>query len=221
MGAPLAKAFLPLGGQPMLVHSLRTISQADGVTSIVLVVAADEIQRATQVVATSTPWQVPIELTPGGTERQDSVAAGLAAIPRASDLVLVHDAARPFVSTTCVNACVAAAQATGAAIVAVPANDTVKVVGEEGTIARTLDRRTIWLAQTPQVFRTPLLREAYNRARRDGYAATDDAALVERLGVPVRIIEGDARNRKITTAEDLSWAEWVLRTQRASTPTPR
>ena len=125
-------------------------------------------------------------------------------------LLLVHDAARPFVSLECVEACVAAAATHGAAIAAVAAHDTVKLADPDSVIIETLDRRRIWLAQTPQVFRTDLLREAYQRARSDGFVATDDAALVERLGHAVRIVPGESTNRKITTPDDLRWAEWYL-----------
>src|SRR5205823_5024356 len=109
-------------------------------------------------------------------ERQDSVAAGLALVDATTDLVAIHDAARPFVSRSCITACIAAAASADAAILAVPARDTVKLVGGDETITRTIDRQTIWLAQTPQVFRRALLCQAYEQARRDGYVATDDAA---------------------------------------------
>jgi len=156
-----------------------------------------------------------MEVVQGGAERQDSVAAGLARVDAAADLVIVHDAARPFVSLACLTACVEAAAAGGAAIVAVPAHDTVKRVDASGVIVDTPDRRTIWLAQTPQVFRFALLRRAYEQAQHDGFVGTDDASLVERLGAPVRVVPGEPRNRKITTPDDLLWAESHLRAQAA------
>jgi 2-C-methyl-D-erythritol 4-phosphate cytidylyltransferase len=134
----------------------------------------------------------------------------LAVLDADAALVLVHDAARPFVSLECIEACVAAAASHGAAIAAVAAHDTVKLADPDSVIIETLDRRRIWLAQTPQVFRTALLREAYQRARSDGFVATDDAALVEHLGHAVRIVPGEPTNRKITTPDDLRWAEWYL-----------
>ena len=211
-GRPTAKAFLDLAGTPMVIYSLRTLGAVDGLTSMVLVVAADYYDEATALRARYGPWPVPISVARGGTERQDSVAAGLALLDAGTDLVIVHDAARPFVSPACISSCVRAAHEAGAAIVALPARDTVKVVADDGTIVRTLDRQTIWLAQTPQVFQVAVLQEAYARARRDGYLATDDAALVERLGRTVRVVSGEPANRKITTPDDLRWAESYVRT---------
>lgn len=212
MGVPTAKAFLNLGGMPLVVYSLRTLGRVSTVTSMVLVVSADQETHASDIVHDHGPWSFPIQLVRGGAERQDSVAAGLEAVEADAALVLVHDAARPFVSLNCVQACADVAATHGAAIAAVAAYDTVKLADSDLVIVDTLDRRRIWLAQTPQVFRSTLLREAYAQARRDGFAGTDDAALVERLGHPVRIVPGELTNRKITTADDLRWAEWYLQT---------
>jgi 2-C-methyl-D-erythritol 4-phosphate cytidylyltransferase len=166
-----------------------------------------------------------VKLTAGGAERQDSVAAGVQEADPAADVVLVHDAARPFVRRPSIEACLDVAVRTGAAAVALPARDTVKVVGSGEEISATLDRRTIWLAQTPQAFHTPLLRRALAQAQHDGYVGTDDAELVERLGVPVHVVHGEATNLKITTPEDLHWAEWYYRESlariRGSTAPPR
>jgi 2-C-methyl-D-erythritol 4-phosphate cytidylyltransferase len=217
MGTAAAKAFLSLGGVPLLVHSLRTLTALDGLEALVLVVAAAQRQGASRIIEEHGPWRVPIRLTEGGTERQDSVAAGLRLVEPATDLVLIHDAARPFVLLAHVEACVKTAAAHGAAILAVPARDTVKLVGGDSTITETIDRRRVWLAQTPQVFNAHLLQRAYAQARRDGYIATDDAALVERLGHPVRVVPGDVHNLKITTPDDLRWAEWYLQNRTGST----
>ena len=210
MRTPTGKAFLQLAGQPLASYALRTLYHLPSLISVALVVAADQEGAAAELLGQTGPPPVPIRITRGGEERQDSVAAGLAVVDPAADIVLVHDAARPFVSLACMQACVAAAAACGAAIAALPATDTVKLVDAE-TIVRTIDRQTIWLAQTPQVFRTEVLRQAVAQAQRDGFAATDDAAVVEHLGVPVRVVRGEATNRKITTPEDLQWAEWYLR----------
>jgi 2-C-methyl-D-erythritol 4-phosphate cytidylyltransferase len=212
IGVAIPKAFLALGGIPMAVHSLRTLSHLPNLTSITLVVGADQEARGHDVLYGYGSWPVPVRLARGGAERQDSVAAGLQAIEADANLVLIHDAARPFVSLPCAQTCVDTAAAHGAAIVAVLAHDTVKRVDPDKIIVETLDRGAIWLAQTPQVFRTALLRDAFERAHRDGFSATDDAALVEHLGHPVRIVPGDPTNRKITTADDLRWAEWYIQT---------
>jgi 2-C-methyl-D-erythritol 4-phosphate cytidylyltransferase len=214
MGTPTAKALLPIGGVPMVVYSLRTLAAVPELKSIVLVIAAEHQQAAADAVKGSAPWPAPVRFVEGGAERQDSVAAGLRALDPGVDLVIVHDAARPFVSRACVNAGVEAAARVGAAIVALPVHDTVKRVGADGSIVQTLDRRNIWLAQTPQVFRADVLRRAYAQAARDGYAATDDAALVERIGEPVQVVPGEPTNRKITTPDDLRWAEWYVEHRR-------
>lgn len=197
----------------MVIYALRTLSQLPDLTSLVVVVSADQEARAAAIVSQYGPWPVPLKLAHGGAERQDSVASGLDAIDPAAGLVLVHDAARPFVSLRCVQTCIDAAATSGAAIAAIAAHDTVKVVDTDSVIVETPDRSRIWLAQTPQVFRGALLREAYQHARRDGFVGTDDASLVERLGHPVRIVAGESTNRKITTPEDVQWAEWYLRTR--------
>ena len=217
MRVAAAKAFLDLAGTPMAVHALRTLTRVADVKSIVFVVGADQEAQAREIIHRFGPWPLPLQFVSGGAERQDSVAAGLAVVPANAALVLVHDAARPFVSAACVGACIAAAATHGAAIAAVAAHDTVKLAGPDSVVVETLDRSRIWLAQTPQVFRTEVLREAYAKARRDGYVATDDAALVERLGHPVRIVPGEPTNRKITTPDDLQWAEWYLRVRRSPT----
>lgn len=218
MGSTTAKAFLEIAGVPMAIYSLRTLARVPDLTSIILVVAPDQQSRANEMVNRYRPWAIPIHLVSGGAERQDSVAAGLSLVEETVDLVLVHDAARPFVPLSCITACIGAAAADGAAIVAMPARDTVKVV-ESGRIVRTLERGAIWLAQTPQGFRTPLLRDAYEQARQAGHTATDDATLVEWFGAPVHVVEGHPVNRKITTPDDLQWAEWHVRAEHA-TATP-
>ena len=214
MGAAGGKAFTVIGGQPMVLYALRTLAQLPDLVSIVLAVSADHHEQAAVLLAHSGPWAAPVVLARGGAERQDSVAAGLALVDTTADLIIVHDAARPFVSLSCFEACVASAAYHGAAIVALPAHDTIKVVNAAGEITATLDRRTIWLAQTPQAFHANLLRRAYARAQADSCAATDDAMLVERLGATVHVVPGSSQNRKITTPEDREWAESYVASQR-------
>jgi 2-C-methyl-D-erythritol 4-phosphate cytidylyltransferase len=146
---------------------------------------------------------------PGGAERQDSVAEGLRALPASVQWVAVHDAARCLVSPRDVARVIDAARAGGAALLAVPASDTIKRV-RDGRVVETPPRAECWAAQTPQVFRAELLREAIAKARADGIVGTDDAQLVERLGVPVRVVEGSRSNLKITRPEDLLLAERLL-----------
>jgi 2-C-methyl-D-erythritol 4-phosphate cytidylyltransferase len=157
------------------------------------------------------PWHCPISLVGGGSQRQDSVRAGLALVGD-SNLVAVHDAARPFVTPSLVERALELAAKHGAAIVAVPARDTVKQVHPDGWIEATPPRQSLWLAQTPQIFRTDILRQAHERALLNELVASDDAALVESIGVRVYVVAGNDENRKITTPEDLRWAEWFLST---------
>lgn len=209
MGGPRPKAFLPLGGKPLFTYALRTMAGLPSLQSVILVAAPDWCQAAQFMVAEEKDLRVPILITGGGAQRQDSVAAGLACV-RDADLVIVHDAARPFASKALYAACIEAAAEAGAAIAALPAQDTVKVAAPGEIIRETIDRSTVWLAQTPQVFRVDLLRRAYEKAARDSFVGTDEANLVERLGVPVRLVPGAVDNRKLTTRDDMVWAEWYV-----------
>ncbi len=209
LGAGRPKAFVELGGLPLLARSLAALAASDAIDALVPVVPAG---FGLQVSNAAWLREIPKVGAPvdGGAERQDSMRAGLAALPPEVALVAVHDAARPFVRPEDVARVVAAAREHGAALLAVPARDTIKRV-RAGRVVETPPRAECWAAQTPQVFRTEILREALAKACADGVVGTDDAQLVERLGVPVRIVEGDAGNQKITTAEDLAWAEARLR----------
>jgi len=164
----------------------------------------------------------------GGPERQDSIANALAEVDRwpgwrvspAQRLVVIHDAARPLVEVEIIRRALAVAQESGAACVAVPVKDTIKVVGPEGTIRQTPERQTLWAAQTPQVFSWPVLQKAYAQAKLADDKMTDDAALVERTGHPVRIVPGSYRNLKITTPEDLPAATALLQAGETGKKTP-
>jgi 2-C-methyl-D-erythritol 4-phosphate cytidylyltransferase len=207
MGAGRPKAFVSLGGQTLLERSARALLAAPSVGGLVAVVPADTLDEARTVVhALGTRCQV----VAGGARRQDSVRAGLAALPEGFDgVVLVHDAARPFVSAEIVEAVGRAAREHGAAIPVVALADTVKEVSD-GRVTATVDRERLAAAQTPQAFRSELLARAYAQAFADGVSLTDESMAVERLGLPVACVPGSARNRKLTTADDLEWAERVL-----------
>jgi 2-C-methyl-D-erythritol 4-phosphate cytidylyltransferase len=150
-------------------------------------------------------------LVPGGADRQASVCAGLAAAPVETDVVLVHDGARPLVTPEIVNAAIRVAATEGAAVVAVPVTDTIKVADVDDRVAETPPRGRLWAAQTPQAFRAGWLRAAHARALADGFRGTDDSSLVERMGRPVRLVPGSPENLKITTTADLVRAEQILR----------
>ena len=151
-----------------------------------------------------------IHLVAGGIERQDSVYRGIQAVSgQRCEVVVIHDAVRPFVSSRMIEACVAEARVSGACIVGMPAMETAKLVNS-GRIERTLDRNAIWMAQTPQAFDLNLIRTAHEKARSERFMGTDDAMLVERLGHKIRIIAGSRLNMKITTPEDLALAEGIF-----------
>jgi 2-C-methyl-D-erythritol 4-phosphate cytidylyltransferase len=195
-----------VGGQPLLLRALRPFARHPRVGPIVLVLPAEQA-------AAPPPWLVPLLsdrllVTAGGEERQQSVAAGLARLPRGPQLVLVHDAARPFVEPEVIDRVLAVATLGAAAVPAVPLADTVKETDSAGLVVRTVPRDRLVAVQTPQAFPRAMLETAHQRARGDAAAgATDDAALCERLGHPVRVVPGSPRNIKVTTADDFALAE--------------
>lgn len=209
MGATDSKQYLPLGGEPILVHTLRVFAGMDEIDELVLVTGVNDMDRCKDLIERYRIRKT-VRVVPGGAERQDSVAEGLKALATGTEWVLVHDAVRPLVESDRIRACMNAAKERGAAVLAVPAKDTVKVVGENGRIASTPDRRSLWMVQTPQAFRVSALRSAHERGKREGWTATDDAMLLELAGESVYIVEGDYRNIKITTPDDLEWAEFIL-----------
>ena len=212
MGAGVPKAFLTLGGEPLLVHSARVFDAAPSVSAIAVVVPAERMDEARALLRSMAR---PVTIVPGGRRRQDSVRAGLIAAPPTFDgIVLVHDAARPLLEIALVEAVAAAALRAGAAVPVLPVTDTIKRI-EDGIVRATVDRADLGAAQTPQGFAIGLLREAYDAAERDAVVLTDEAMAVERMGRPVRAVPGSATNRKITTPDDLAWAEDVLRRRKA------
>jgi len=207
MRAGRPKAFLALAGEPLLLRAARAFEAAPSVGSIVAVVPAEQVEEARRVLA---PLRKVLAVTPGGERRQDSVLAGLKQVPEGfAGVVLVHDAARPFVEPELVEAVAAAAAASGAALPTLPVVDTLKRVSE-GRVVGTVDRSELQAAQTPQGFRMEVLVRAYEQAFRERLTVTDEAMAVERLGEAVVAVAGSPRNRKITTPEDMAWAESVL-----------
>jgi 2-C-methyl-D-erythritol 4-phosphate cytidylyltransferase len=209
-GGPLPKQYQPLLGVPVLARTLRALWGSGAIHSLVLVVPPGGETRCRAAVLD--PYGLRADrVVPGGADRQASVYAGLLAAPAAAEIVLVHDAARPFIEPEAVRAAIRATASVGAALVAIPVTDTIKLASPEGEQLQTLPRERLWAAQTPQVFRAALLREAHERALAEGFRSTDDCALVERMGHPVRVVAGSADNLKITTPEDLARAEQILR----------
>ena len=209
LGGDRAKQFLELDRDPVIIHTLRRFEACPLVDAVVVVLPADATGSFLEMASRAGLRKVE-RVVCGGAERRESVARGLAAVrPERGGIVVIHDGVRPFVTPEQIAAVIERAEAVGAAMLGLPATDTVKEV--DGTaIVRTLDRSRIVLAQTPQAFRCDLIREAHDRARREGWDATDDAALVERAGHRVEYVEGSPLNIKITLASDLPLARFIL-----------
>jgi len=203
MGTSVPKQLLDLGGRPLLQHSVRLFDRHPAVSELVVVLPSDRLTDAARLVG---PTMRSCRVVGGGARRQDSVVAGAGALSDRVDVVLIHDAARPFADGQVIERVLAGVAARGAAVPAVSARDTVKQRdAASGCVSRTLSREDIWLAQTPQGFRRDVLAAAFAEGERGG-EATDEAMLAERAGLPVAIVEGDARNVKITTPDDLAAA---------------
>jgi 2-C-methyl-D-erythritol 4-phosphate cytidylyltransferase/2-C-methyl-D-erythritol 2,4-cyclodiphosphate synthase len=208
MGGDLPKQFLPLAGRPLLDRSLSAFTDSPRIDGIVLALPpslSNEVKESYRQVAKV------IAVVDGGAERQDSVRNALAAVPEEAEIILVHDAVRPFVSQDLLDRCVELAQEHGAVVPVVPVRDTVKGWNRAEKTLSTRDRSELMLAQTPQGFRAGILRDAYGKAREEGRKGTDDASLVEGAGYPVIPLPGEEANVKITIPEDLRIAEGLLR----------
>ena len=200
IGSRTPKQYLRLGAATILATTLRHFTRHPAVTAVVVAAPAAHVARTRALVGRR--GRPVVQVVEGGATRQESVWCALQAAPPEVEVVLVHDAVRPFITATLVDAVVAAAAAHGAAICALPIAETVKRV-REGVVETTLDRVGLWAVQTPQGFRAAVLREAHEKARWDGFVGTDEAMLVERLGHRVHVVSGLAANVKITTPEDL------------------
>jgi len=214
-GAP-SKQFAELGGTPILLHTLRKFAEAPEVTEICVALRKEEIPgfRSRLGQEGKALQQKRIQLVEGGEHRQQSVAHALDAISAApDDVVLVHDAVRPFVDREIISNVIRAAQKYGAAIAGLPAVDTVKQVertAEGAVVTATVPRERVVMAQTPQGFRYGVIKQAFDEATRDEFLGTDEASLVERAGHEVAVVMGSSRNIKITTPADLELAEFYL-----------
>lgn len=214
MKTAVPKQFIELAGKPLLVHTVTRFVECPEVDEIVLVLPRIGFQEYDGLML---PWMVKnktISTVPGGGERQDSTTNGLDSLsPGFDGLVLVHDGARPLVRAKLIARVIEAANEFGGAVAGLPVYETLKEVNDEECVVATVDRRRYYRAQTPQCFRFEILRQAVDRARKDHYLGTDEAALVERIGGPVRMVLGSEENIKVTTSRDLALAEYYLRGQ--------
>lgn len=220
MGADTPKQFLELGGVPLIVFTLRGLAACSAITEFFISTRADGVPALQAMVAKASLGR-PVRVVPGGDTRQESVANALAQVDPATEIVLVHDAVRPFVTLTQIDRVIAEARTRGAAILGIPAIDTVKEVKraslpeDVALISATIPRERIVLAQTPQVFQYALLRDAFKKAEQDGVTASDEAAVVERFGHDVFVVLGSERNLKITRPADMDLAAFYLQQELA------
>lgn len=209
MGGNTCKQYLQISGRPIIVETLSVFQNAGIITDIILVAPAAEVAATKEMVEAAGITKV-VAVTEGGAERQNSIKNGLNLLKSDTEIVIVHDGVRPFITESMIESSVAAAKDAGAAIVAVPIKDTVKKA-ENASIAETIPRDDLWLAQTPQAFRCEIIKEAYLEAETNSFIGTDDASLVEAIGRKVKIVPGSYENIKITTPEDLIFAEAILK----------
>jgi 2-C-methyl-D-erythritol 4-phosphate cytidylyltransferase len=210
MGKGIPKQYLPLAGIPILVHTLQAFQRSPVVDEIFLAVPEGDIPEVRQAIVEKYRLSKVVLVLPGGKERQDSVRNALRHVSGEHGIIVIHDAVRPFVSGDLIGRAVAAAREFGAITVGVPVKDTVKEVIAEGWVKKTVTREGLWLTQTPQAFRRPIIIAAYEKAAAEGFYGTDDASLVERM-VPVRMIPGESDNIKVTTPEDLLLGDLIVR----------
>jgi 2-C-methyl-D-erythritol 4-phosphate cytidylyltransferase len=210
LGSALPKALVDLAGEPLLVRTLRRFESVGLLANAVVVAPAAERARFEAALDKAFPG-VPIRLVPGGAERQESVGLGLEALSPGTDVVVIHDAARPFISADSVRASIEAAAEHGAATVAIPAVDTILRADGEGFLESTPDRARLWACQTPQTFRVEVIRAAHAHARKERLHVTDDATLVRLAGGHVKLVMGAPLNFKVTTPADLAVAELIIR----------
>ncbi len=210
MGGAVPKQFLSLGGEPLVVHSLRVLQASPVIDHIILAVPQADLDYCLNDLAVRFGFSKITKVVAGGKERQDSVRHALEHVSEETEIVVIHDAVRPFLTQQMLADAVASARRVGGAIVALPMRDTVKQVDAEHRIERTVDREPLWLAQTPQAFRRDRLLDAHRKAHVEGVHATDDAYLFEWAGHPVVVVEGSGENIKVTRPEDMVIGEAIL-----------
>lgn len=204
------KQYLNLKGRPILSHTLEVFFACPDIDEIVLVISVEDVEICDKIVLKSLNYSKPLKIAFGGDERQNSVYNGLNHVDQNTDIIIIHDGARPFITTKDILKVLEGARNYGAVSLGVPIKETVKIIDNEGFVKNTPDRANVWITQTPQAFTPELIRQAHNIARINKIRATDDAMLVEYLGHSVKMIEGDYSNIKITTYEDLVLAESII-----------
>ncbi len=218
IGGKVKKQFLPLRGKPIVIHTLQRFEHCSDVDEVVVAVPESDIVEIETLLSRYRIHKVSKAIV-GGKKRQDSVYNALQRIaPGDEDVILVHDAVRPFIDPKSISQVVKACKEFDAAVVAVQPKDTIRRSAGGGFFDQTLDRTALWLVQTPQAFKARILQRAHEQARAEKFYSTDEAALVERLGVKARIVEGSYDNIKITTHEDLELGELILQRWESQKP---
>jgi 2-C-methyl-D-erythritol 4-phosphate cytidylyltransferase len=212
MKSGVKKQYLELEGRPILAHTLLRLCQSEIIDSIVVVSHADEIQRTREEIVDKYDINKNVRVVEGGETRQESVTNGFNHVPRDFDIVLTHDGVRPFITPKIICDVVDAAIEHGAAIAAIRSTDTLKSV-KDGFIQKAIGRHNTYRVQTPQAFRFDILNEALDLADRENFQGTDESSLVERMGLPIKVVDGSALNLKITTPEQMQLGEMVFKIQ--------
>ncbi|HMB97755.1 MAG TPA: 2-C-methyl-D-erythritol 4-phosphate cytidylyltransferase [Balneolaceae bacterium] len=209
MKSRLPKPYMKIAGDPVLKHTLLCFQNLPDLKQVVISTAAEYTSEALKIAKRVFP-NLAVSCVTGGSKRQDSIQKALSSIESSVEYVIVHDAVRPFVEHLSIEKCLETAKISGAAILSIPARDTIKVADKKRIVQSTPDRRTVWQAQTPQIFKKEILDRAYAYAKSTGYIGTDDASLVEHLGENVTLVEGSYKNFKITYPADMKYAELLI-----------
>ena len=209
MGGPILKQYMNLVDRPVLAHTIASFDAAPSIDALILVTSSLDQEFIKEKILNNYPVKKPVFFVVGGSERQESVWNAINSI-EGGEIVAVHDGVRPLISIKVIEKTIIAAKQFGAAAAGMPVKDTIKEIDNRGFAIHTPDRSKLWLIQTPQTFQLPLLMEAHIKAREDFYLGTDDCSLVERLGHPVKLIEGHYSNIKITTWSDIDIAMQLL-----------
>lgn len=211
MGSKMNKQFLAVGGKPILAHTIEKFEESRFIDEIIIVSKEEEIEYCRKEIVRKYKFNKVTNIIRGGLERQESVYNGILALDEKSDIVLIHDGARPFVKKENIEDGIKGVIESDSCVIGVPVKDTIKVVGDRNEINNTPPRADLWAAQTPQCFYKDILIRGYEKAMEDDYLGTDDSSLVERLGLEVKMIMGSYENIKITTPEDLILAESLFK----------
>jgi len=211
MPGKISKQYLLLDGIPVLARTLEIFQRSQEIDEIFLIVPKRDVEFSRSGIVDRYGISKVSNILVGGKERQDSVRSGIDALGSDHDIVIIHDGVRPFISVELIHAAILEVSRAQAVTVGVPVKDTIKSIDGQGIVVETLNRAHLWLTQTPQAFESDVIRKAYEAAYRDNYYGTDDAALVERIGVRVMMIRGSYDNIKITTQDDITLAEMITK----------